>query len=428
MLVVHTFKKVHAVPDLNHKDANPVESSSGLQESNQLLVSAVVELTAIIELMHTRISPLSWLLPYKNHTRASGITGMVYGSIGAITKGIGRSLDKPLGMIANAIGERPVSDGQQALVAAVNGVIGDHLEARQSPLAIPMTLTHNGQPLDMQSLAQSIAESEGKLTILIHGLCMNDKQWTQNTHNHGQQLTEDLGHTTVYLHYNTGRSVSDNGKQFNQLLEALVSQLQAMNSADTLSIAMVAHSMGGLVARSAHYYAMLSDFTWPEHLQKLIFLGTPHHGAPLEKAGNWLELLLGVHRYTAPLTRLSRLRSAGITDLRYGHIIESDSQCHSRFGTTTDTRTALTLPDDVDCYAIASTSLATSHPLSDQIVGDGLVSLDSALGKHRCAAHSLPFKSEHQWVGNDISHLELLSDKQVYAVIRQWLTDDDAPE
>ncbi len=409
--------------DSKEQDLPTGKSTSNLQDINRLIIDAVIQLTNIIETMHHRISPLSRLTQSKGQERALGISGLVYRGVRNITELVGKTIDLPLGVISKTLGNSPLSVSQSAFLSALNGVLGDHLERRQSPLAITMTFKQYGEVIDVQAVAQAIVKSKGKLNIMVHGLCMNDEQWQRGEHNHGRMLEQDLGHTTIYLHYNSGRHISDNGQQFSDLLESLTTQIQALTTEYTLEISIVAHSMGGLVARSAHHHGKVAGQSWPEYLQRLVFLGTPHHGAPLEKAGNWIDLLLGIHHYTAPLTRITQIRSAGITDLRHGNIIESDWQPRSRFDFTTDKRTPLPLPEGVDCFTIATTSSAKSNLMSEQLVGDGLVPLDSALGRHSHKPFSLKFEPDKHWVSEGINHMELLSDKRVYAVIRQWLTN-----
>ncbi|UUZ51461.1 GPI inositol-deacylase [Massilia sp. B-10] len=86
----------------------------------------------------------------------------------------------------------------------------------------------------------------------------------------------------------------------------------------------VAHSMGGLVARSACHAAQEEGHSWPGLLRKMAFLGTPHHGAPLERGGNWVHLVTDLSAYSAPFSRLAKIRSAGITDLRHGSVLDED--------------------------------------------------------------------------------------------------------
>ncbi|MGI9263826.1 MAG: hypothetical protein ACR2QU_02780, partial [Gammaproteobacteria bacterium] len=166
-------------------------------------------------------------------------------------------------------------------------------------------------------------------------------------------------------------------------------------------------SMGGLVARSACYYGRAAGHTWPEHLRKLVFLGTPHHGAPLERGGNGLDFLMDLSPYSMPITRLSKARSAGITDLRHGEITAAARH--------------VPLPSDVKCYAAAAVRAAKRGLVSDRLVGDGLVPLNSALGRHRDATRTLDIPEDRQWVGYKMGHRELLNHPDVYTQLHAWL-------
>src|SRR5690606_12638053 len=124
------------------------------------------------------------------------------------------------------------------------------------------------------------------VVVLIHGLCMNDLQWQRNGHDHGAQLERALGCTPVYLRYNSGRHVSENGNELAALLERLVATWPVPLTRLTL----IGHSMGGLLARSAEHLAREQGMSWSKVLRELVFLGTPHHGAPLERAGHAVDV------------------------------------------------------------------------------------------------------------------------------------------
>jgi pimeloyl-ACP methyl ester carboxylesterase len=287
-----------------------------------------------------------------------------------------------------------------------------------------MTLRLDDQQLDYETLAKSIQQSQGKLLIMVHGLCMNDVQWTHAGHNHGKRLANELDYALAYLRYNSGQHISDNGKAFSQVLENVLTHALAHDNMLRLDISIIGHSMGGLVSRSAYHEAQALGHKWPDYCENLFFLGSPLHGAPLEKAGNWLDMLLGIHQYTAPLKRLTQIRSAGITDLRHGNILETDWQTRNRFDFSRDKRTPLPLPPGVKCYALASTIAAQANKIGDQLIGDGLVPLDSALGRHENKAFNLHFPLERQWVGRDINHMQLLSNTEVYRAIKNWLASE----
>ena len=151
----------------------------------------------------------------------------------------------------------------------------------------------------------------------------------------------------------------------------------------------------------------------------MAFLGTPHHGALLEKGGNLVDAVLPMSVYSAPLARLTQLRSCGITDLRHGQITERDWQNSERFALEGDSRTPVPLPKSVDCYAIAALKSEQDN-VTSQWVGDGLVTLNSALGRHPLPELDLHFLPSNCWVGRNLTHNELLYHDEVYQQLRVW--------
>jgi triacylglycerol esterase/lipase EstA (alpha/beta hydrolase family) len=398
-------------------DQKPENTSAKVQDSRvqgagRLITDAIVAITNIVESMHKRVHPFSSKTTSDpNSEKLSGISGLVYRNIRNVTQQLGKSIDAPLAVISKAFKSQPDSESTQSQLAVLNGVLGDYLVASQNPLAINMQFRLHGQNLDDVQLREIINQSDGKLLIMVHGLCMNDYKWCVDSHDHGAQLAKESGMTALYLYYNTGRHISDNGQQFASLLESLVSL-----SDKQLTLNILAHSMGGLVSRSAFHIAQNSGHLWPERLSKLVFLGTPHHGADLEKAGNWLDLILGAHAYTVPFARLVKIRSAGITDLRYGNVQELDWHTTQRFEFSGDTRFPLPLPDSVKCFAIATSAKQNiNHPL-----GDGLVRITSALGEHSNSLFDLHIPEERKWRGTNINHIQLLSDSRVYNMLKTW--------
>jgi pimeloyl-ACP methyl ester carboxylesterase len=261
-------------------------------------------------------------------------------------------------------------------------------------------------------------EAGGKPLVLIHGLCMNDLQWRrQDGHDHGAALGQALGFSPVYLHYDSGLHVSTNGR-------ALANQLERLLEAWPRPVdrfAIVAHSMGGLVARSALHYGHAAGHHWPHRLDDFACLGTPHHGAPLERAGQGVDLLLSATPYAGPFGRLAKLRSAGITDLRHGNLVDEDWAGGDRFEASTDRRQVVPLPAGPRCYAIAGSVGATAGDLKDKLFGDGLVPVASALGRHRLARRRLKFLPEHQRIFEGTNHMQLLSGADVFEQLRRWL-------
>jgi pimeloyl-ACP methyl ester carboxylesterase len=393
-----------------------------LRGASRLAVEATRGVTDLVEAMHRTIGGGPNLLgrPLEGATRL--FTGPIYASIRGVAQLVGTAIDVALGQLGALLGEGTPGPEREAVLAVLNGVLGDYLSATGNPLAIEMELRHGGHPLPLERQALQAALPQGgrKLLVLIHGSCMNEAQWLRHGHDHGAGLARDLGYTPLYLHYNSGLHISTNGRAFADVLEQLVAAWP--DAIDELVI--VGHSMGGLVARSACHAGEAAGHAWRRKLGTLICLGSPHHGAALERGGNWIDLLLGANRYSAPLARLGKIRSAGVTDLRYGNVLDDHWQGRDRFAHARDTRLPRPVPDGVACYAIAATTAAAPGP---RLPGDGLVAVDSALGQHRDPALTLAFPEAHRWVGFGMGHLDLLGRTEVYATLRRWLGGEKSP-
>ncbi len=385
-----------------------------LRAVSRLAVDATQRVTEVVEAMHTTIASGPAVLGKPLAGPARLLNSLVYGSIRGVTRLVGTTLEAALSPLSSLLGESSPGPEREAVLGVLNGVVGDHLAETGNPLAIEPRLRHEGQPLELEreALRTVFPNAGGKLLVLVHGSCMNDLQWNREGHDHGAALARDLGFTPIYAHYNSGLHISTNGRALDALLEDLVAQWPT----EVSQLVLLCHSMGGLVARSACHLG--EAHAWRRKLTKLVTLGTPHHGAPLERGGNWAHLLLGVSRYSAPLARLARLRSAGVTDLRFGNTLDEHWEGRDRFAHGSDPRAELQLPAGVECYALAaSTSPAgTARPL-----GDGLVPVDSALGRHDAAHLSLRFPESHQALVSGLNHLDLLSRPEVYEKVRGWL-------
>ncbi|HEX4620864.1 MAG TPA: alpha/beta hydrolase, partial [Myxococcaceae bacterium] len=178
--------------------------------------------------------------------------------------------------------------------------------------------------------------------------------------------------------------------------------------------------LGGLVARAACGIAEKEGHRWRRKLTRLVCLGAPHQGAALERAGHWVDLLLGISRYSAPLAQLGKIRSAGVTDLRYGNVQDADWQGRDRFAAEGDRRKGLPLPEGVACYAMAGTTTRRKGSRG-KLAGDGLVSVDSALGRHVNPRLRLELPEANQWIAHDTGHVALLGRRAVYPKLRAWL-------
>ena len=386
---------------------------------SRLVVDATIGLASLVETMHHNILRTPGILGKATQRPARGITGFVYKSIRGVTRLVGGSIDAILGRLVPFFSGAASSQEREAVLAALNGVLGDHLQAGANPLAIAMQLRRGGQALELNraALAAAIPAATGKVLLLVHGLCMNDLQWRRNEHDHGAALAADAGFTPIYLHYNSGLHISTNGRAFADQIEALLRAWPV--HVDELAI--LAHSMGGLVARSACHYGELARHDWLRHLRMLVFLGTPHHGAALERGGNWVDLLLDASPYTTAFARLGKIRSAGITDLRFGSVVDEDWGQRDRFARSRQPCRVVPLPAHVKCYAIAASIANRRGKLSERLLGDGLVSVASALGEDPSGRRNLALPKRRQWIGYGMNHMDLLDRSEVYARIRRWL-------
>jgi len=309
------------------------------------------------------------------------------------------------------------------VLAAVNGVIGDYLAATGNPLATPLCLRAAGKRLELTAagLASAFPRPGRHLLVLVHGLCMNDLRWTRRGHDHGAALARDLGCTPVYLNYNTGRHVSENGRDFADRMDALLRAWPHPIEQFT----MVGHSMGGLVARSACHYGSQAGHGWVERLDRLVFLGTPHLGAPLERAGARADFLIGVSPYSAPFARLGKVRSAGVKDLGHAYLCDEDWQ-PAHGAAARPHRTRVALPPGVRCYALAASRQAHAGPAGAKTRGDGLVPVASALGRSRHASRDLGLPDTRCWIGYGMGHFDLLDRADAYETVRNWVAYDDS--
>jgi pimeloyl-ACP methyl ester carboxylesterase len=395
--------------------AATLAATDQLRGASKGIIDAVTGITNIVEQMHRTILGLTPIVGKAPTDRTGGIPGFVYSSVRGVTHVVGAGLDVAFSQLTPFLKSQKEFPQREAMTAALNGVFGDYLAATNNPLAIPMQLRQQGRALSSKNVSppKGGLHRNDKLVVLVHGLCMNDLQWNHErsdhsaSHDHGAALARDLGYTAIYLHYNSGRHIATNGEEFAYVLENLIQDWPV----PITELVIIGHSMGGLVARSACAHAKVAKHAWLKRLKKLIFLGTPHHGAPLERAGNWLDILLDISPYSAPFSQLGKVRSAGIKDLRHGSILDAETLANAP---------SQTLPKGVECFAIAATK-QTKIGAGKRLPGDGLVPVNSALGVHKDAALSLPIPQSRQHICYGLDHFDLLSSGDVYDQLYKWL-------
>ncbi len=288
------------------------------------------------------------------------------------------------------------------VVSAVNGLIGDKLAEQQSELAITLAVRRRGRDvaLDPGSLAEAFPRATPDLVVFLHGLSETDEAWQRGAREsgagYGARLTSDTSWTPVFLRANTGLPVAENGVALASLLDELVAGWPG----GVRRIALVGHSMGGLVMRAACAVTTDADSAWTDLVTNVVTLGTPHLGAPLERGVALGARALGWFPESAPLGRILEYRSVGILDLRGGLAPDLQNLPHAR-------------------YHLVAATLAGSHrhPVSEAF-GDLLVRYPSATGRPRRGREMFPGADVLHIKGD---HFDLLNHPRVYAALRTWL-------
>jgi pimeloyl-ACP methyl ester carboxylesterase len=348
------------------------------------------------------------------------LSSRAYGAIGTGASGLGKAVDAA--MERHGVGEQTsLSTTQKGSfgLAVLSGLIGDRLERDGSALHQPASVRMHGERLglDESSLRDAFPQATPRLVLFIHGLTGDEFCWSWGAEDaYGARLACDLGCTALYLRYNSGLHISENGRT----VAALLGELVQAWPVEVRQIALVGHSMGGLVARSAAHQAHEHDQEWVRHVQHLVSLGTPHLGAPLEQGVHLAAAALHKLPETRMLSSFLRRRSAGIRDLRYGSLVDEDWR-----GRDPEALRAIAcqevplLPHATHCFVSATITPNPNHPLG-RLLGDILVLKPSATGHGR--TRRIPFREEHGHHVGGTHHLALLNHPEVYEHLHNWLT------
>lgn len=320
-------------------------------------------------------------------------------------------------------------------VGALNGWAGDRLERGGNDLTVRMSLRHDGGRVvdpTIEGLRAAYPGATSRIALFLHGLTETEHTWWLGTRrkdgshrpNFGDRLAADHGYTPLYVRYNTGLRVSENGRR----LAALLDEVEANWPADggVVEIAVFGFSMGGLVARSANHYGSESGSRWVGRVRHMFHLGAPHHGTPLERFANWGDAALDRLPETRPIRRLVNGRSGGIKDMRYGNLLETDWRGHDADELLTDRRTPIPyMPTATHYFLGATLGRDPDGPLS-RMLGDILVLLPSAWAEDTHGAHRR-FDIERSRSYGGMTHFHLVSHPAVYEQISAWISRPALP-
>jgi len=370
----------------------------------------------------------------------AAVTRRAYGALGpvavvprvaqqAVTSGVYAAVRGSVvvaSRVAGAVAQRrgdddapPLHDTRRAgWLSALNSAFGDGFADSRSPLAGRLSIRVAGRAVTPASdaLTAAFPVAHPRVAVFLHGLGHTERAWGEPSY--GERLERDLGGVTaVHLRYNTGRHISSNGRDLATLLDDLVAHWPVPVSA----LVLVGHSMGGLVIRSACHYAGAADHAWPALVTDVVSIGTPHRGAPLERAVNIITAALGAIPEVAPIAKLVDRRSAGVKDLRYGYLLDDDWAGYDADEVGIDRGADVALHPSARQHFIAATLSTKTGTRLGAMVGDLLVVPASAHGQ-AYAERRTSFPLDHAHHVSGTHHLALLRQGRVYDVIRDALT------
>ncbi|WP_182526042.1 lipase family alpha/beta hydrolase [Nocardioides dongkuii] len=332
-----------------------------------------------------------------------GIASAVYGGASAGLRAAAHGLDK-----AGAAGIGPrLEDGPRGrfVSSAVNGLIGDRLLRERPHLAISMAVRRDGRdvPLETAALAEAFPQAGGRVVVFLHGLCETEAYWNKGRAKTGTTYGEALaerGWTPVFLRANTGLSLRENGIALASLMQDLV----AAWPVPVTRVALVGHSMGGLIVRAAGAVATepgVPQQPWTDLVSDVVTLGTPHLGAPIARGIGHGSRGLGRYPETAAFGRVLDWRSVGVVNLVTGLAEDVPPLPHAS-------------------YRLVAATLTSSprHPVG-HVVGDLLVRVPSAYGRDRHGAELFPGATVLHLGRTD--HFGLLNHPRVHEALADWL-------
>jgi pimeloyl-ACP methyl ester carboxylesterase len=397
-----------------------------------VLASAAGDGVRRIEAVHQAIAHRSWrpTMPWGApskavHDMASAVS---YATVGVGVAAGGAAVSGMLDVLTRP-GERgrlADSPAGAAALAVLDAFAGDHLARQGSSLALPMTIRHDGEALALDGDGRlDVPDATDDVVVFVHGLAGWEGSWWRCTGedgaaSYGDRLRERLGVAPVYVRYNTGLPVADNGGKLAEQLD----RLAAGWPVPLRRLHLVGHSMGGLVVRSACHVGDERGHGWVSAVCHCVYLGTPHLGAPLARAAVALGSLLVLAPELRPFASLLARPSGGIRDLRFGVPLAAgidEAEPADWFGR--DLEDLALLPSARHHAVSAALTRQAGSPV-DQLLGDLLVLTASAAGQggDRRRLGFDPADGAHVPGAN---HFSLLNHPAVLDQLIAWLDEPD---
>jgi pimeloyl-ACP methyl ester carboxylesterase len=356
------------------------------------------------------------------HAIHDTVSHAVYGGLRGGARAAARVAD-------DALAARPVADGRAVstrpggalALGVLNGLTGDRLAEEEPDLEQRMSIRVDGRMLTPSgpALTEAFPEPTPRMVVFVHGLMGTELTWRffegQRGSTYAKLLARDLGTTAVDIRYNSGRHISENGRSLSELLEELVANWPV----PVEQVALVGHSMGGLVARSSCHAGAEAGAAWVRRVRHTVTLGTPHMGAPIAQGLFYATAALSALPETRIFGAFLGRRSAGIRDLRHGSLVDADWRDRDPDALRVEACQEVPLvPNATHCFVSATITRSPQHPLG-RLIGDTLVLEPSASGRSR--TRRIPFRAEHGMHLGGADHLALLNHPGIYPKLRDWL-------
>lgn len=357
------------------------------------------------------------------------IAGGVYGLVGGAHRLVPQALATG---VALTIGETtsPISSTRRGSTAlgALNGIRGDALSSTGNELTFQMTLRRGEREVSPEAMDLAVAypDATPRLAIFVHGLCQTEWSWFREAEtdepqaNYGERLQIELGYTPLYVRYNSGLHVSDNGGSLADLLTQVVADWPC----PVEEIILIAHSMGGLVVRSACHQAAVDEREWVSRVRHVFCLGTPHLGSHVEQGANVVGWVLDRLPETRPFANAMNSRSAGIKDMRFGSCLESDWVGHDPDEFLKNRCEEVPFLVEANYYFIGATVTRNAHHPVGRLFGDLFVRFASASGQGRRRVTPIEIDNGRHLGG--LHHFHLLNHPTIYEQMRRWLDSPGA--
>ncbi len=418
--------------DISAPDSDTDAAADDWQALSDAIGLLVERITEPVEGMHNAIAArwfgLAGPMAEPAGRAYSTITAGIYQSVRIAGYAVGSAVR--LAAVARAAGSQPghlwKSPASAKLQATANALWGDEFARRHSPMSIEMSLRDaSGEriPIDERGLEQAFPQASPRIVVMIHGLAETERSWRRTADDDDAGFAgvlAEASYTPVLVRYNSGRRVSENGSGLAALLEEVVDVWPV----PVEEIALVGNSMGGLVARSATHAGHDAGHRWTDAVRHVVAIASPHLGAPLEKGVNLVAKGLSRAPESRPLGTFLDRRSAGIKDLRFGAILETDWPPEALAGSADDRGFEVSAPAGVHQHFVAGVVTADpAHPIG-VLVGDLMVRVGSSTG--RGARRTVEAANVHV-LGNR-RHFDLLHDADVHHQVVEWLTAPDGDE